>query len=331
MFSANTANEIWVEAASTLKSKGISEQTSRLGNTRELLHANLYLQNPRNRWVYSRQPAINPAFAIVEVIWILSGRNDAAFLNHWFAGLPEYQGDDDKYHGAYGHRLQNHFGINQLDRAYAALISNPDTRQVVLQMWDPEADLPLTDGSPASKDIPCNICSMPKIRDGSLEWLQVMRSNDINRGLPFNIIQFTMLQEVIAGWLGLKLGGYHHLSDSLHMYDSDIEEFYINTNVKDVLNEDSIALPKNESDNAIQEMERIFEYIVYEDYSPKKIMQLCSSANLPESYLNLLFIAVADSARRQGWSHEAKQLPERCKNKALVYAWDNWAARFESK
>lgn len=45
-----------------------------------------------------------------------------------------------------------------------------------------------------------------------------MRSNDVHRGLPYNVVQFTTLQEVMAGWLGLEVGGYHHWSDSLHLY-----------------------------------------------------------------------------------------------------------------
>ncbi len=48
-----------------------------------------------------------------------------------------------------------------------------------------------------------------------------MRSNDHFRGLPHNLIQFTTVQEVLAGWLGISLGSYHHYSDSLHVYESD--------------------------------------------------------------------------------------------------------------
>jgi len=75
-------------------------------------------------------------------------------------------------------------------------------------------DFPDEEGRPASQDILCNVLSMLKIRDGRLEWTQVMRSNDLFRGVPYNFVQFTVLQEVIAGWLGLEVGAYDHVSDS---------------------------------------------------------------------------------------------------------------------
>ena len=79
-------------------------------------------------------------------------------------------------------------------------------------------DLPDLDGSPANEDIPCNVLAMLKVRDGALHWTQVMRSNDLFLGLPYNIVQFTMLQEVLAGWLGVRVGPYNVVIDSLHVY-----------------------------------------------------------------------------------------------------------------
>ena len=74
----------------------------------------------------------------------------------------------------------------------------------MLQIWDPCQDLPDQDGKPVSEDIPCNVMALLKIRNGHLYWTQVMRSNDVMRGLPYNIIQFTMLQELFAAWRQLR-------------------------------------------------------------------------------------------------------------------------------
>ena len=35
-----------------------------------------------------------------------------------------------------------------------------------------------------------------KVRQGKLEWSQIMRSNDVLLGMPYNFIQFTGLQEI---------------------------------------------------------------------------------------------------------------------------------------
>jgi thymidylate synthase len=41
-----------------------------------------------------------------------------------------------------------------LERAYQALSKNPESRQVVLQIWDSTVDLPATDGKPSAEDVP---------------------------------------------------------------------------------------------------------------------------------------------------------------------------------
>src|SRR5439155_956769 len=173
------------------------------------LHAALSIRDSRQRWVASRFPPLNPPFAIAEVIWIICGRQDSKFLNYFNPKLPNFAGTGPTYYGAYGFRLREHFGVDQLERAYRALHSNKDSRQVVLQIWDPRMDLPTESGEPRAPDVPCNLTAILKVRGGRLEWTQVMRSNDLFRGLPHNIVQFTSLQEVIAGWLGLEPGTYN--------------------------------------------------------------------------------------------------------------------------
>jgi thymidylate synthase len=217
VFEGSTADEVWLKAVSEFKdSKDIHTQSSRAGQTKELLGATFIIREPRQRWVSSREPAINPAFAIAEVIWIISGRKDSAFLNYWNPALPKFAGTGKNYHGAYGHRIRKRFGLDQLERAYLALSRNPDTRQVVLQIWDPSIDFPAKDGSPRDPDIPCNICSLVKIRNGKLEWTQILRSNDLFLGVPHNFVQFTSLQEILAAWLGIEVGLYRHFTDCLH-------------------------------------------------------------------------------------------------------------------
>src|SRR5437879_1150771 len=111
---------------------------------------------------------MNIAFALEEVVWIMAGRNDSSFLNYYNTELPKYCGNGPIYHGAYGHRLRKRFGIDQVVRAYEALRRNPDSRQVVIQIWDSIVDLPAADGKPSSEDIPCNIVAMLKVRDKQL-------------------------------------------------------------------------------------------------------------------------------------------------------------------
>lgn len=328
LFEGRTANEAWSEAAAAFLVEGqAQEQASRAGSTREILHAAFTIHDPLARWVLARRPAINPAFAIVETIWILAGREDSALPNHWNPKLPKYTGSGERYHGAYGHRLRRRFGFDQLERAYLALKNNPDSRQVVLQIWKPNIDLPDEKGRPAARDVPCNVLSMLKVRDGKLEWTQVMRSNDLFRGVPYNFVQFTVLQEVLAGWLSVEVGSYNHFSDSLHLYEEDFKSLEnIDESIDSLPNADSLSLPKKDSDIAFAELERQLDTITNDRLAEGRMRELLDNS-LPESFKNLLVIAAADSALRRGWSCLAQEAAANCTNGPLLQAWDRWALR----
>ena len=68
-YQADTADAAWLSAAGELMSDAAAPlQQSRAGLTRELAHVAFEIRDPRQRWILSRQPAINPAFAIAEVV-----------------------------------------------------------------------------------------------------------------------------------------------------------------------------------------------------------------------------------------------------------------------
>ena len=286
---ARTANEQWKQAAGWFREDGnAAKQASRSGPTQEVMNAALTLQHPRQRWIAARVPAMNPAFAIAEVVWIVTGRNDSAMLNYFNPHLPRFAGEGDVYHGAYGHRIRSSFGVDQLHRAFSALSANSASRQVVLQIWDSKIDLPSEDGGPISKDIPCNVCSLLKVRDGKLEWTQIMRSNDLFRGFPHNVVQFSSLQEVLAGWLSLEVGGYHHYSDSLHLYDHDGDVVSHFEDISPPDNGDNLSLAKSQSDEAFLALGELCDLCADPERSSDEVQSIyVSSAPLTQLWERL--------------------------------------------
>lgn len=330
VFSDQTADQVWCKAIEAIMHGcNTKPQKSRLGGTHELLHVHLHVKNPLERWVLSRQPAINPAFAIADIFWILSGANDSQFINYWNPLLPKFAGYGPTYHGAYGYRIRKQFGIDQLERAFHILKHNPDSRQVIIQIWDPKIDLPSQNGSPVSPDIPCNLCSMPKIREGKLEWFQIMRSNDLYRGTPYNIAQFTTLQEILAGWLGVELGGYYQVSDSLHVYDADLSELEILPQKLYLNNNDRLGLDKEIFDTILKHIYGLLKKLTEDKLTLKAFNTICNTHDLPVSYRNLLLIAAADSARRRDWIDEMNVVATDCTNPVLSIAWQNWQKRWD--
>lgn len=329
LFQGSTADDAWQQAAQAFqRSDGVTCQDGRGGPTREFLHAAISIADPRQRWAVSRQPALNPALALAEVVWIMTGRSDLAFLEFWSREYRKYAGDGPELHGAYGYRIRRHLSMDQLDRAFRALSSNPDTRQVVLQIWDSEVDMPNPDGTPVDDDIPCNVVSMPKVRDGRLEWLQVIRSNDVFRGLPYNLVQFTSLQEVLAGWLNVECGTYNQVSDSLHVYKRNADSVLATEPLPDVaLNTDSLALPRDESDRVFRELEGRVERMTDPDLSIGALRELASWESAPEAYRNIMTVLVAETFRRRCDTDSAVEAMSTCTNAAYRQLWARWLAR----
>lgn len=326
-----SANELWCEVASEFgESTAISHRPSRAGDVMDLGASALILKDSRQRWVVSRRPAMNPAFALAEVVWIMTGRRDAEFLNYFNRQLPRFAGDEEVYHGAYGYRLRSHFGFDQLNRAYSALRQSSESRQVVLQIWDGRIDLPQDNGRPSSEDIPCNVVSLLKIRGTSLDWTQIMRSTDVYLGLPHNFVQFTTLHEIVSGWLNLRLGTFTLFTDSLHLYLRDLDA--IRPYGKDVLahNADLLSMSKEESEQSFESIGCVVERIIDPSKNEGALLRALKAETLPEAYLNILRVLVAEGLRRRQNRTSAASVMASCTNPVYRQLWNNWDSRVVS-
>ncbi|MHB8076577.1 thymidylate synthase [Desulfosporosinus fructosivorans] len=322
-FNGNNANEVWTNATEVLLNCKQTSIESRIGKTKEILHVAFSISDPRERWVTQRVPPISIAFALAELIWILVGKDESDVINFWNPILPRYSGKLEKYHGAYGFRIKYNFGFDQMERAYYALKNQPNNRQTVISLWDPKKDFPNKKGQPADKDIPCNICSLLKIREQKLEWTQIMRSNDVFRGLPYNFVQFTSLQEILAGWLDVDIGSYTHFCDSLHLYSGDSENLSI-INDDGLMNLDRLTLPKDRFTDVTNEIYQNMSIIVRNEISELELSQLSELTNNEYAYSNIMFIIAAYAARKLGFIDLEEELVKKCSNRLYVDMWCKW-------
>lgn len=329
IFEGEGADDVWLAAAAAIARGDGRHQLGRLESTQELLHVAMIVRDPTMRWVTSRYPALNVAFALAEVVWIVNGRDEASFINFWNRRMPAFAGDTPTYPGAYGKRLRSHFGFDQLRRAADVLTRNPDGRQVVLQIWDPKVDLPGESGEPNNKDIPCNITSMLKVRDQRLEWFQVMRSNDLFLGLPHNLTQFLTLQEIVAGWIGIETGSYTQVSDSLHVYERDLENVAKAVRVKPARDGESLRFPYEVSMNAFRDLYERCSVLTAESIRPEDAMDAVLACESPLVFRNWMSILGAEASRRHGWADLAKDLAQRCTSPVLSQLWAAWLRRVE--
>lgn len=329
-FEGQTADEVWVKASEAVLRSDIQE--GRGGRVRELSHVGLQIQNPRARWVVSRREPLNVAFALAEVIWILDGSNRSAFPVYFNRALPKFAGKGPVFHGAYGERLRSRFGLDQLRRASAALRANPISRQVALQIWSAKDDLPRPDGQPIAEDIPCNVVAMLKVRDQKLFWTQIMRSNDAYLGLPHNIVQFTALQEIIAGWIGVEPGSYSHWSDSLHFYENDVHPSPILTTaprIPDAL--DSLSLSEVEFDSAWPNIVRIAYAVADEAVAGAKLKNMLLDCAVPSGWQDVLGVLVAEGLRRRKDEIALESVCSSIRSSMLQWLFEQWLKRFSKE
>lgn len=324
-----TANEVWKKAANMLLAQE-DTLSGRTGDVYELLHAFISIENPRQKWVYDRIPPISIGFALAELVWIMNGEERSEIINYWNPSLPRFAGDGDTYYGAYGKRIRSHFGFDQLEKAYSALQNVPESRQVVIQIYDVEKDFPIDNGQPRSKDIPCNICSLLKVRDGKLEWSQIMRSNDILLGMPYNFVQFTSLQEILAGWLGLEAGSYNHYSDSLHLYCRDANKLGIGQE-KEVENLDSLSLRRDESERIFKEIYNRMIVLTDTSISEKEIFSLAQLESEYSAYNNIMLMIAAYVAKKLSNTDLIDELIKKSTNNAYIAMWNRWANKMSAE
>ena len=333
VFNGSSADNVWMQLAKEFQRPGAThKQSSQHGDSNEILHAAISISDPKQRWAMSRKPALNLAFALAEVVWIMRGRRDLAFLDFWNAKYKNFVGQGPELHGAYGFRLRHHIGLDQLDQAYKILCHDSDTRQIVLQIWDSRIDTPNSDGTPVNKDVPCNVISILKVREGKLEWLQILRSNDLFLGLPHNLVQFTSIQEIVAGWLNLECGTYNQISDSIHVYESNAENVRKSSlgSSREIRNTDSLALPRKESELVWKELEIRAEWMISEKLKENRLKELSRWETVPQAYQNILAVLAAEAARRHKWICVADELMDTvCTNPAFKYLWTEWRLRIE--
>ena len=108
-------------------------------------------QRPKERVLFWEERDANPFFHFMEGLWMLDGRNDLEFVQHFAKSMENYSDDGKSLWGAYGWRWRSYFGYDQLRVIIERLKKDGEDRRSVLQMWDAENDLG-RDG----KDVPCN-------------------------------------------------------------------------------------------------------------------------------------------------------------------------------
>jgi hypothetical protein len=212
--SRRNVNKIYEDGLWWLKVSGVVED-SRNGQVIVAPGPVLFTYHrPRERVLFSDRRDANPYFHFFEALWMLDGRQDLKFVADILPRMKEFSDDGVVLQGAYGHRWKKFWGFDQTRTAIRMLERDPDSRRVVISMWDAPTDLELD-----SRDLPCNTHLYVTIRQDQLDLTVCCRSNDAIWGAHgANAVHFSFLQEYLACALGKMVGKLHQFSNNYHVY-----------------------------------------------------------------------------------------------------------------
>lgn len=210
---------------------------------RENLACKFSITNPRDRLPYVPARKFSGTYVVAELLWYLSGSNLTEWIANYSSFWRDISDDGKTANSAYGARIfKPHPRIaggsfSQWDYIKNELKNDPDSRRAVVHIRSP------WDSVEAKLDVPCTLSLQFFIRDEKLHLVAHMRSSDLILGIAYDIPAFTMLQELMAFELGLDLGTYTHVSNSLHIYERHYEM------VEAMLHPDAVATSNNIHEN----------------------------------------------------------------------------------
>jgi thymidylate synthase len=206
---------------------------------------------------------------IAEQVWFITGDNDTEFLRKYTKMWDAFTEEDGTITSAYGYRWRHHFKRDQLDQLIKHLQEEPYSRQGVVITWDPSDDGLYGKGLKATykKNAPCPFAFTVNIVGGRLHLHNIVRSNDMMLGCPFDTFGFSLLMYTLAQKLGVKPGIYTHTISNAHIYDTHYEgALELIKRENDHLNIFP-KLPENIYDRAYNKDEALVNEI-YESFAP---------------------------------------------------------------
>jgi thymidylate synthase len=220
-----------------LREQGVAF-TSRNGPVLRFMEpVTICLHRPWERVNFSAIRDANPFFHLIEAMAMLAPVNSAPLMTHFAKSMAGFTDDGRTYNAFYGSRArewvtpqtfaQQTDPLDQLSLVVKELIVKPDSRQCVVQLWDP------TDLVTATKDKACNLCLLFDIVPGCglhgngfaypstvVRMTSFNRSNDAVLGgvTGANIVHLSFFHEYVANCLGIPTGSWWHVSNNLHAY-----------------------------------------------------------------------------------------------------------------
>jgi len=177
---------------------------------------------------------------IYEILWYLRGDTNIKYLvdnnvhiwDEWadeqgelgpvygaqWRKWPRYKWEADN--GAFPSGGSGHYTeefVDQIAEVIHQLKNNPNDRRIIVNAWNvadvPDMALP-----------PCHLLFQFWCHDGKLKCHLYQRSCDVGLGVPFNIVQYSILTHMIAHVTGLEAVEFVWTGGDCHIYNNHIDQ-----------------------------------------------------------------------------------------------------------
>ena len=216
-------NEKWKELLNDTLVNGKLVKKKNNGDYLETLGHKFILENPRDRLISDNIHPTNIFQCIGQFLWITQGNFNLEAIKYYQPIAEKFSSDGWKMIGAYGPRLFGIQHLNQIQHVFETLHEDSTKRKAVASVY-----LPQFDQHKKNDEVPCTLNLQYLIRDGKLNAITFMRSQNAYNLLPIDLFIFTMLQEYVTAYLqaeyDLELGTYYHFSGSFHIYTRSQDE-----------------------------------------------------------------------------------------------------------
>jgi len=157
---------------------------------------------------------------IREILWYLRGDTNIKYLNdnnvHIWDEWADKYGDLGPVYGAQW-RNWNNQGIDQIANVIESLKNNPNDRRMIVNSWNvgqlDQMALP-----------PCHMMFQFWAHEGKLKCQLYQRSCDAFLGVPFNIVQYSILTHMIAHVTGHEAVEFIWTGGDVHIYNNHLEQ-----------------------------------------------------------------------------------------------------------
>ena len=155
---------------------------------------------------------------IHELLWYLRGDTNTKYLNeHGVTIWDEWATLSGELGPIYGHQWRNCKGIDQIANVIQLLRTDPNSRRMLVSAWN-VADLTYM-ALP-----PCHYSFQFWTADGKLSMIMNQRSCDVGLGVPYNIVQYSILLRMIAQVTGFVPGEFIWRGGDVHVYNNHVEQ-----------------------------------------------------------------------------------------------------------